>query len=105
MAAIVPISDRRARLALLLALVGLPSLGVTLPAAVVLGTGALRQRRLTSGAEPATGFLALVVTGIDALFVHQALTRLAEATGPEGTLATAGVAIGLAGAIVLLALS
>ena len=79
MAAILPISDRRARLSLILALLGLPSMGVTLPAAVSLGSGALRQQRLASGAEPAMGFLALVVAGIDVLFIQHAAVRMAAA--------------------------
>ncbi|HEX6399044.1 MAG TPA: hypothetical protein VF108_01065 [Actinomycetota bacterium] len=105
MAAILPISDRRARLSLILALLGLPSMGVTLPAAVSLGSGALRQQRLASGAEPAMGFLALVVAGIDVLFIQHAAVRMAAALGPSRTWVAASWAIGLAGAIVLLAFS
>jgi hypothetical protein len=100
--AIVPISDRRARLALILALLGLPSIGVTLPAAFWLGVSAVRQRRLASGAEPVTGFLALVIGGIDLLFIDQALRRLFAVT-PEET-AWAGIALWavLAVAVVIL---
>jgi hypothetical protein len=105
MAAIVPISDRRARLSLILALLGIPSMGVTLPAAVWLGSEAIRQRRLSSGAEPAMGFLALVVTAIDLLFIHPAAARLVEVLGPSGAWVGAGWAIGLAAAVVALALS
>jgi hypothetical protein len=103
MAAIVPLSDRRARLGLLLALLGLPSIGVTLPAAVWLGVGSLRQERLASGAEPAMGFLALAVTAIEGLFVHQALSRLFLVVGPEaawGSVAWGGL---LAAAVLVVA--
>ena len=54
MATVMPISDRRARLAFILAVLGVPSLGITIPAAIWLGVGAVRGRRLSSGAEPAT---------------------------------------------------
>lgn len=100
-----PISDRRARLSVVLALLGLPSIGVTLPAAVWLGAGALRQQRLASGAEPVMGFLALVVTGIDLLFIHQAAVRIAAALGPPQAWVAATWAIGLAAAIVVFALA
>lgn len=100
---IVPITDRRARLALILALLGLPSIGVTLPAAVWLGVGSVRQRRLASGAEPVTGFLALVLSAIDALFIDQALRRLFVTTTPEAAWAAIGGGVALAAAIVVLA--
>ena len=100
---IVPISDRRARLALILALLGVPSIGVTLPAAIWLGFGSFRQRRLSSGAEPVTGFLALVISGIDLLFVDQALRRLFVATSPESAWAAIGGGVALAAAVVILA--
>jgi hypothetical protein len=105
MAAIVPLSDRRARLSLILALLGVPSMGVTLPAAVWLGSGAVRQQRLASGAEPAMGFLALVVTGLDALFIQQAAARFADALGSSRSWVVASWAVGLAVAIIALALS
>lgn len=101
MASIAPISDRRARMSLVLAVVGMPSFGVTLPAAVWLGAAALRQQRLSSGAEPVMGFLALVVTGIDVLFIHQAAVRLAGAVGAPAAWAAAGWAAALAAAILL----
>lgn len=103
--AILPISDRRARLALILALLGVPSVGVTLPAAVWLGLGALRQRRLASGAEPVMGFLALVISALDLLFIDQGVRRLFEAI-PSGA-AWSGIAWGaaLAGATVALVAS
>lgn len=102
---ILPISDRRARLALILALLGVPSVGVTLPAAVWLGLGALRTRRLASGAEPAMGFLALVISGMGALFVEQGLLRLFQVGASD--VAWAGVAwgIALAAAVVVLVAS
>lgn len=102
MSAIIPISDRRARLALILALLGVPSIGITLPAAVWLGLGALRQPRLASGGEPAMGFLALVVTGIDLLFVHQALLRLFEAIRPEAAWTAVGWGAVLCAVVVVL---
>ena len=64
MATVMPISDRRARLAFILAVLGVPSLGITVPAAIWLGVGAVRGRRLSSGAEPAMGFIALVIAGL-----------------------------------------
>lgn len=102
---IVPISDRRARLALILALLGVPSIGVTLPAAIWLGFGSFRQRRLSSGAEPVTGFLALVISGIDLLFIDQALRRLFAVTGPEAAWAAIGGGVALATAVVILVAS
>jgi hypothetical protein len=105
MAAIIPISDRRARLALILAVLGVPSMGVTLPAAVWLGWGAVRQRHLSSGAEPAMGFLALSVSGIGVLFVQQAAVRFAEALGRPGSLVAAAWAAALAAALCVLALA
>ena len=102
---IVPITDRRARLALVLALLGLPSIGVTLPAAVWLGVGSVRQRRLASGAEPVMGFLALVISAIDVLFIDQALRRLFEAAAPEAAWAAIAGGLALAAAIVVLATS
>jgi hypothetical protein len=104
MAAIIPISDRRARLSLILALLGMPSLGVTLPAAVWLGSGAVRQQRLASGAEPAMGFLALVISGIDVLFVLQIAARSVDTLGPPGAFAVSW-GVGLAAAVLVLALS
>jgi hypothetical protein len=99
--AIVPISDRRARLALILALLGVPSIGVTLPAALWLGVGAVRQRYLVSGAEPVTGFLALVIGGIDLLFIDQGLRRWFEVTPPETAWPGIGLGVLLAAAVVL----
>jgi len=68
-------SDRRARLALILAVLGVPSLGITVPAAIWLGTGAVRQRRLSSGGEPAMGFIALVVAGLDLMTLNSVLLK------------------------------
>jgi hypothetical protein len=103
--AIIPLSDRRARLALILALLGIPSMGITLPAAAWLGWGAVRQQRLSSGAEPAMGFLALVVSGIDLLFVHQAAQRFADALGPAGSFVAITWAAGLAAGLLLLSVA
>ena len=102
---LVPISDRRARLALILALLGVLSIGVTLPAAAWLGVGAVRQRRLASGAEPVMGFLALVIGGIDLLFIDLAIRRLFAVTPPEAAWAGIGLGVVLATAVVLLAVS
>jgi hypothetical protein len=74
-ATVVPISDRRARLALVLATLGVPSLGITVPAAIWLGIGAVRQRRLSSGGEPAMGFIALVVAGLDVMTLNSVLLK------------------------------
>jgi hypothetical protein len=70
-----PISDRRARLAFFLSLLGVPSLGITVPAAIWLGLGSVRQRRLSSGAEPALGFIALVLSGLDLFTLNSVLLR------------------------------
>jgi hypothetical protein len=99
---IVPISDRRARLALILALLGVPSIGVTLPAAVWLGVGAVRQRTLASGAEPVTGFLALVIAGIDLLFIDQGLRRVFAVTTEETIWAGIGLGLVLAASVLVL---
>jgi hypothetical protein len=99
---IVPISDRRARLALILALLGVPSIGVTLPAAVWLGVGAVRQRTLASGAEPVTGFLALVIAGIDLLFIDQGLRRVFAVTTEETIWAGIGLGLVLATSVLVL---
>jgi hypothetical protein len=102
-AAIVPLSDRRARLGLLLSLLGVPSVGVTVPAAVWLGLGALRQQRLASGGEPAMGFLALAVAVLDAFFVHLALSRLFGAVGPSAAWASVAWGAALAAAVLVVA--
>jgi hypothetical protein len=70
-----PISDRRARLAFFLSLLGVPSLGITVPAAIWLGLGSVRLRRLSSGAEPALGFIALVLSGLDLFTLNSVLLR------------------------------
>jgi hypothetical protein len=105
MAAILPISDRRARLSLILALLGFPSLGVTLPAAAWLGVGAVRQQRLSGWGEPAMGFLALVVTGLDLLFVQQVFAQLSAEAGPATAWAAAAWAAVLAMAVGIAAVS
>jgi hypothetical protein len=74
-ATVIPISDRRARLAFILSLLGMPSLGITIPAAIWLGVGSLRQRRLSSGAEPALGFMALAISGFSLFTLNSVLLR------------------------------
>jgi hypothetical protein len=74
-ATVIPISDRRARLALILSVFGVPSLGVTVPAAIWLGAGAVRQERLSSGGEPAMGFIALVIAGLDVMTLNSVLLK------------------------------
>lgn len=82
MATVMPISDRRARLAFILAVLGVPSLGITIPAAIWLGVGALRGRRLSSGAEPAMGFIALVIAGLDVMMLNAVLLKTVEILDP-----------------------
>lgn len=101
MAAILPISDRRARMAFVLAVLGLPSMGVTVPAAVWLGVAAVRQERLSSGGEPALGFIALVLAVLDVLTINPVVVRLFQLVDPP--LAWSGLGIGLALAVGVLA--
>jgi hypothetical protein len=82
-ATVIPISDRRARLALILAVLGVPSLGITVPAALWLGVGAVRQRRLSSGAEPALGFIALVIAGLDIMTLNSVLMKTFDIVDPQ----------------------
>ena len=93
-ATVMPISDRRARLALILAVLGVPSLGVTVPAAIWLGAGAVRQQRLSSGGEPAMGFIALVVAGLDVMTLNSVLLKTFQIVDPQ--LVWSGIAWGLA---------
>lgn len=93
-ATVVPISDRRARLALILAVLGVPSLGITVPAAVWLGVGAVRQQRLSSGGEPAMGFIALVVSALDLFTINQVFVRSFHVVAPQ--LAWRGLAVATA---------
>jgi hypothetical protein len=93
-ASVIAWSDRRARLALILAALGVPSFGVTLPAAAWLGTGSVRQRRLSSGGEPATGFIALVFVGLGAMMLNAVLQKTFQELGAERTfLGVAGIAV------------
>jgi hypothetical protein len=96
-AAIIPISDRRARLALILSVLGVPSMGITVPAAVWLGVGAVRQQRLSSGGEPAMGFLALVAAALDVMTINPVIVRLFDIVGPERV--WSGIAWGVALAV------
>jgi hypothetical protein len=82
MATVMPISDRRARLAFVLAVLGVPSLGITVPAAIWLGVGAVRGRRLSSGGEPAMGFIALVIAGLDVMMLNAVLLKTFEILDP-----------------------
>jgi hypothetical protein len=82
MATVMPISDRRARLAFILAVLGVPSLGITVPAGIWLGVGSVRGRRLSSGAEPAMGFIALVIAGLDVMMLNAVLLKTLEILDP-----------------------
>jgi hypothetical protein len=96
-ATVIPLSDRRARLALILAALGVPSLGITVPAAIWLGIGAVRQRRLSSGGEPAMGFIALVVAGLDVMTLNSVLLKTFGIIDPRQ--AWIGIGWGLALAV------
>ena len=92
-ATVMPISDRRARLALVLAVLGVPSLGITVPSAIWLGFRAVRQQRLSSGAEPAMGFIALVVAGLDIMTLNSVLLKTFDIIDPQ--LAWTGIGWGV----------
>ena len=94
MATVIPISDRRARLALILAVLGIPSLGITVPAAIWLGVIAVRQQRLSSGGEPAMGFIALVIAGLDVMTLNSVLLKTFDVVDPQ--LVWSGVGWGFA---------
>ncbi len=83
MATVIPISDRRARLALILAVLGVPSLGITVPAAIWLGVVAVRQRRLSSGGEPAMGCIALALAGLDVMILNSVLMKTFATVDPQ----------------------
>ena len=83
MATVIPITDRRARLAFFLAALGVPSFGITVPAAVWLGVSSVRQRRLSSGTEPAIGFIALVIAGLDVMMLNPVLLRSFDILAPQ----------------------
>jgi hypothetical protein len=100
-ATVIPISDRRARLALILAVLGVPSLGITVPAAVWLGVGAVRQRRLSSGGEPAMGFIALVVAGLDVMTLNSVLLKTFDIIDPRQAWTGIGLGVALAMAVAL----
>lgn len=101
MATVIPISDRRARLALILAVLGVPSLGITVPAAVWLGIGAVRQRRLSSGGEPAMGFITLVVAGLDVMTLNSVLLKTFDIIDPQQAWIGIGCGVALATAVAL----
>ena len=101
MATVIPISDRRARLALILAVLGVPSLGITVPAAVWLGVGAVRQRRLSSGGEPAMGFIALVVAGLDVMTLNSVLLMTFDTIDPRQAWIGIGWGVTLATAVAI----
>jgi hypothetical protein len=98
---VIPISDRRARLALILAALGVPSLGITVPAAIWLGVGAVRQERLSSGGEPAMGFIALVLAGLDVLTLNSVLMKTFDIVDPQRVWTGIGWGVGLATAVAI----
>jgi hypothetical protein len=100
-ATVIPISDRRARLALSLAVLGVPSLGITVPAAVWLGIRAVRQRRLSSGGEPAMGFIALVIAGLDVMTLNSVLLKTFDILEPQRVWLGIGWGVALATAAAL----
>jgi hypothetical protein len=100
-ATLIPISDRRARLAVILAALGVPSLGITVPAAIWLGVGAVRQQRLSSGAEPAMGFIALVVAGLDVMMLNSVLLTTVDIIDPRQAWIGIGWGIALATAVAI----
>ena len=101
MATVIPISDRRARLALILSVFGVPSLGVTVPAAIWLGAGAVRQERLSSGGEPAMGFIALVVAGLDVMTLNSVLLKTFQVVDRQLVWTGIGWGLALAAATVI----
>lgn len=100
-ATVMPISDRRARLAFILAVLGVPSLGITVPAAIWLGVGAVRQQRLSSGGEPAMGFIALVITGLDVMTLNSVLLKTFDILDPQRVWTGIGWALALAAAVAI----
>jgi hypothetical protein len=100
-ATVFPISDRRARLALILAALGVPSLGITVPAAIWLGVGAVRQQRLSSGGEPAMGFIALVVAGLDVMTLNSVLMKTFHIVDPQQVWTGIGWGVALATAVAI----
>jgi hypothetical protein len=100
-ATVMPLTDRRARLAFLLAALGLPSLGITVPAAIWLGVSSVRQRRLSSGGEPAMGFIALVLSGLDVMMLNPVLLRSFEIVDPLRMWTGIGWGVALAAAAAL----
>lgn len=101
MQTVIPISDRRARLALILAVLGVPSLGITVPAAIWLGVGAVRQERLSSGGEPAMGFIALVLAGLDVLTLNSVLMKTFDIVDPQRVWTGIGWGVALATAVAI----
>ena len=99
MATVMPISDRRARFALILAMLGVPSLGITVPASIWLGVSAVRQQRLSSGGEPAMGFIALVIAGLDLMTLNSVLLKTFAILDPPQMWTGVGVGIALATAV------
>jgi hypothetical protein len=100
-ATVMPISDRRARLAFILAVLGVPSLGITVPAAVWLGVGAVRLRRLSSGGEPAMGFIALVIAGLDVMMLNSVLIKTFHILEPQHAWTGVGWGVALAAAVAI----
>jgi hypothetical protein len=104
-ATVIPISDRRARLSLFLACLGVPSLGVTVPAAIWLGVGAVRQQRLSSGGEPAMGFIALALAGLDVMTLNAVLMKTFALVDPRLVWTGIGWGVALATAVTICAAS
>jgi hypothetical protein len=100
-ATVIPISDRRARLALFLALLGVPSLGITVPAAIWLGLGAVRQQRLSSGGEPAMGFIALVFAGLAVMTLNAVLMKTFSIVDPQLVWTGIGWGVALAATVMI----
>jgi hypothetical protein len=98
-ATVIAWSDRRARLALILAMLCVPSLAVTAPAAIWLGVGAVRGHRLSSGAEPALGFLAIALAAFGALTVNSVLLRTFDRLDPIQAMTGLAWAVALAAAV------
>jgi hypothetical protein len=93
-ATVIPISDRRARLALVLALLGIPSLGIHGPGRDLARGRRPPPQRLSSGGEPAMGFIALVIAGLDVMMLNPVLLKTFDIIDPQ--LAWTGIGWGLA---------
>jgi hypothetical protein len=79
-----PYGEREARWSLALAAMGAISMGATLPAAFVLGTRAIRRRRVIDGSEPVMGALAFGVGLVSFLLIYPAM-RVIVMAALDGT--------------------